>query len=202
MRILPSVILFDLGGVLVEWDGIEPLKKLSGGRLTTEMARRFWMESPWVNKFETGRCGPHEFAAGVIEELNISLDPEGFLEQFVSWDRGLLPGALDLLKRLSSRFLLVCLSNDNELHWSPLRDKARLDQRFDYCFISHEIGVMKPDEEAFLHVLKKTGKKGEDILFFDDNQECIETACRLGMSAFCVSGVMGVESVLKNIGFL
>lgn len=84
MRKLPSVILFDLGGVLVEWDGIEPLKKLSGGRLTREVARRFWLESPWVKKIETGRCSPQEFAVGVIEELSLSLNPDGFLEQFVS----------------------------------------------------------------------------------------------------------------------
>jgi glucose-1-phosphatase len=202
MSKIPSVILFDLGGVLVDWDGIEPLIKLSNGRLTTDMARRFWFESPWTSKFETGRCTAQEFALGVIEELDLALDPKEFLEQFASWDRGLLPGALDLLKRLRSKFLLVCLSNNNELHWPPLRDKAGLDKQFDYCFISHEMGVMKPGEEAFLQVLKKVGKKADEFLFFDDNQECIETAIRLGMSAFCVSGVTGVESVLKNRGFL
>jgi glucose-1-phosphatase len=202
MCIFPSVILFDLGEVLVEWDGIEPLKKLSDGRLTTEMARRFWLESPWVNKFETGRCRPHEFAAGVIKELNLSLAADEFLPQFVSWDRGLLPGALDLLERLRSQFLLVCLSNNNELHWTPLRDKAGLDKRFDYCFISHEMGVMKPSEEAFLLVLKRVRKKAEEFLFFDDNQECIQTACNLGMSAFCVRGITGVEYVLKKMGVI
>jgi HAD superfamily hydrolase (TIGR01509 family) len=201
MSKLPSVILFDLGGVLVDWDGIAPLKKLTSGRLTTDMARRFWLESPWVKKIETGRCRPQEFAVGVIEEFSLSLDPNEFLEQFASWDRGLLPGALDLLERLRSKFLLVCLSNNNELHWPPLRDKAGLDKQFDYCFISHQMGVMKPGEEAFIHVLKNIGKKAEDLLFFDDNQECIETARRLGMSAFCVSGVTGVEFVLKKLGF-
>lgn len=202
MSKLPSVILFDLGGVLVQWDGIEPLIKLSGDRLTPEMARRFWLESPWVIKFETGRCTAHEFAAGVIDELNFSLLPDEFLERFVSWDQGPLPGALDLLDRLRSQFVLVCLSNNNELHWARLRDKAGLENKFDYCFISHEIGVMKPGKEAFLHVLKKVRKKADEFLFFDDNPECIETALNLGMSAFCVSGVTEVESVLKKMAFL
>ena len=93
MNKLSSVILFDLGGVLVEWDGIEPLKKLSGGRLTTEMARRFWLESPWVNKFETGRCRPHEFAVGVIEELGFLLSPMSFLNN-------LCPGIGDYFQEL------------------------------------------------------------------------------------------------------
>jgi glucose-1-phosphatase len=202
MNKLPSVLLFDLGGVLVDWDGIEPLKQLSGGRLTSDMARRFWLEFPWAKKFETGRCTPQEFAVGVIEELNLTLGVDDFLQQFVSWDRGLLPGAIGLLEKLRSQFLLVCLSNNNELHWAPLRDKAGLDKKFDYCFISYEIGVMKPDEEAFLHVLKKVGRKAEEFLFFDDNQECIETACKLGMSAFCVSGINGVESALKKMNFI
>jgi HAD superfamily hydrolase (TIGR01509 family) len=158
--------------------------------------------STWVNKFETGRCTPQAFAVGVIEELNLSFDADEFLDQFVSWDRGLLPGALDLLERLRSQFLLVCLSNNNELHWAPLRDKAGLDKKFDYCFISHETGVMKPSEEAFLHVLKRVRKKAEEFLFFDDNQEGIETACKLGMSAFCVRGITGVESVLQKMDVL
>lgn len=198
---LSSAIVFDLGGVLVEWDGIEPLKKLSRGRLTTDMARRFWLESPWAKKFETGRCTSPEFALGVIEELNLSLSPDEFIQQFISWDRGMLPGALDLLERLRPHFLLVCLSNNNELHWARFRDEIGLPKRFDYCFVSHEIGIMKPSKDAFLHVLKKVGKKAEEFLFFDDNQECIETASKLGMSAFCVQGVTGVESVLRKIGF-
>ncbi|MEW6184629.1 MAG: HAD family phosphatase [Thermodesulfobacteriota bacterium] len=196
---LPSVILFDLGGVLVQWDGITPLIQLTCGRLTPELARRFWLESPWVRKLETGRCSGFEFAVGVIEELNLALDPNEFIQQYISWDQGLLPGARELLDHLRSQYLLVCLSNNNELHWAPLRDKAGVDKLFDYCFISHEIGVMKPSPEAFLHVLKKIGKKAEEFLFFDDNPECVETARSLGMSAFCVSGVGGVESVLQNL---
>jgi putative hydrolase of the HAD superfamily len=197
MKKVPSALIFDLGGVLVAWDGIEPLIKLTEGRMTTDMARRFWLESPWVQKLETGRCAAHEFAVGVIEELNFSLPPDEFLRQFISWDRGMLPGALDLLERLRAQFQLICLSNNNELHWAPLRDEVGLDKKFDYCFISHEIGVMKPAAEAFLHVVKTIGRQPEEFLFFDDNPECIEAAKKVGMSAFCVQGVSGVESVLN-----
>ena len=196
---IPKVLLFDLGGVLVEWDGIEPLMKLSRGRLTRDMARRFWLESPWARKFETGQCTPREFALGVIEELKLSLSPDEFIQQFISWDRGPLPGALDLLERLRPNFQLVCLSNNNELHWPILREKASIDKKFDYCFISFEIGVMKPEEEAFLYVIKKVGRAPEEFLFFDDNPECIETALKIGMSAFCVQGITGVESVLRKM---
>ena len=47
-------ILFDLGGVLVDWDGTTPLVEFTQGRLSREGARRFWLESPQVRRLETG----------------------------------------------------------------------------------------------------------------------------------------------------
>src|ERR1035437_9618432 len=76
-----EVILFDLGGVLVHFDGITPLLALSGNRLEPEDARRFWLKSPSVRRFETGRCTPEEFALGAVAELGLALAPALFLEQ-------------------------------------------------------------------------------------------------------------------------
>jgi glucose-1-phosphatase len=49
-----QALLFDLGGVLVQFDGITPLLGLSENRLSKEEARRFWLGSPSVRAFETG----------------------------------------------------------------------------------------------------------------------------------------------------
>ena len=104
------VILFDLGGVLVEFDGIAPLIALSGNRLDKEGARRFWLTSPSVRQLETGKCGADEFARSAVAELGLTMAPDVFLRQFVSWDRGPMDGALSLLDALKPRFLLACLS--------------------------------------------------------------------------------------------
>ncbi|UCF35969.1 MAG: hypothetical protein JSU96_14235, partial [Acidobacteriota bacterium] len=106
-----DLLLFDLGGVFVHWDGITPLLKHSRKKLTAEDARRFWLESPWVRKFETGSCSPEAFARGVIEELDFDMAVEEFVPEFISWDRGPLPGAVALLEELSSIEDLGCLSN-------------------------------------------------------------------------------------------
>ena len=68
-----EVILFDLGGVLVEFTGIEPLVELSQRTLTAEEARRFWLQSFWITQFETGRCSSQDFASGVIRELKLHI---------------------------------------------------------------------------------------------------------------------------------
>jgi HAD superfamily hydrolase (TIGR01509 family) len=194
-----EVILFDLGGVLVHFDGITPLLALSGNRLEPEDARRFWLASPAVRRFETGRCTPEEFALGAVAELGLAMAPALFLEQFLTWDRGPMDQALSLLDSLRPHFLLACLSNNNELHWHRLRTETCLAAKFHRCYLSHEIGLMKPDREAFDYVVRDLGIRSAHILFFDDNPECVETARRLGFGAHQARGVREVQAVLSSL---
>ena len=196
-----QAILFDLGGVLVDWDGTTPLVELSRGRLSTEQARRCWLQSAWVRQLETGQCQALEFARGMLDELKLdaSLAPERFLEAFRSWDKGPFPGAEEILKQLQSRHALACLSNNNALHWSnpPLQSLLK---HFRHCFASFETGLMKPDRAAFEHAVRAMGLPPEVILFLDDNIECVLTARGMGLAACQAIGLAGVRETLANAG--
>lgn len=197
----PDCLLFDFGGVLVHWDGIEPLTTLTERRLTVEQARLFWLKSPWVRRFETGRCTPSEFGAGVVQELSVRVTPEHFLAAFESWDRGPLPGAVELLQSLWSRIRLMCLSNNNVLHWNRPAIQPLI-RCFEHCFVSFEIGLMKPDPEVFRFVVRASGIPADRILFFDDNPECVEAARQTGMLASEARGVGMVREKLAELGLL
>jgi HAD superfamily hydrolase (TIGR01509 family) len=191
-----EVLLFDLGGVLVHWDGVESLRALPGIRLTREQARKFWLDSPSVRRFETGESMPEEFAAEAVAELGLAVPPRDFLDHFAGWDRGLFPGALELLEELRPRFRLACLSNNNSLAWPRLRDEHGLSQVFERCYLSHEIGAAKPDREIFEFVLRDLKCSGHRILFFDDNPECVVSARAAGLQADIAVGPMGVRRAL------
>jgi putative hydrolase of the HAD superfamily len=195
-----EVILFDLGGVLVEFDGIAPLIALSGNRLDPEGARRFWLLSPAVREFETGRCGAEEFARRALAELGVAMSPEVFLPLFVNWDHGPMEGALDLLDALKPRFHLACLSNNNVLHWNRLLEETKLPEKLHRCYLSQEIGLMKPDPQSFAHVIRDLGVRPERILFFDDNPECVDAAKRAGINARRARGVGEVRTALDEMG--
>ena len=195
----PKVILFDLNGVLVDWDGINPLIALSKGTLSEDQARLFYLKSPWVRKFDMGLCSKNDFASGVVDELKLETSPEEFLEQFITWHGGPFPGTFELLERLRNRFILACLSNNNKLHWKSLTEKMDLAEKFDHIFLSFEMGLMKPAKEAFENVSRSTGYLPEDILFLDDNQKHIATARDLGFQAYRVSGADGVVSILRSL---
>lgn len=194
----PRAILFDFGGVLVEWDGIRPLIDLTEGRLSVEEARLFWLHSPSVRKFETGRCNQDEFARAAVEELKAEVSPSEFLARFTSWDRGPFPGARELIARLQNRLPLYCLSNNNPIHWA-LPHLQELASHFAETFVSFEMGIMKPDETAFQYVADRIPEPIERVLFLDDNPECAEAAMKVGFMARTVRGVSEVETALAEV---
>ncbi len=198
MKATTRALLFDLGGVLVDWDGTTPLIELSNRALDEEQARRFWLESPSVRNFEIGKSMPEQFARGAIAELGLPMRPEEFLSAFATWDRGPFPGTLPLLKNLKPDFTLACLSNNNPIHWRR-PELHELLAFFDRCFVSFKTGVLKPDRVAFEHVLGEMAARPEEILFFDDNPECVETALRMGMASCRVKGVEAIRIKLVEM---
>ena len=191
-------LLFDLGGVFIEWDGIVPLINLTDGRLTPDQARRFWLESPWVRKFETGRCTPGDFGRGVVDELSLRIEPEAFLAAFYSWDKGPLPGAKELVLALKERYPLACLSNNNVLHWDNPALQAFVSP-FDPCVVSHQVGLVKPDHAIYELAIRRIGKPARKIVYFDDNPECVDAARDAGLQAYQAKGVDAVRARLAQL---
>src|SRR5256885_15418243 len=115
--IKPAVLLFDLGGVLVENVGFERFNALLPSPIPTEELKTWWLASPAVRAFEVGSCTPEAFARGVVAEWQLPLSPNAFLEAFSYWPKGLYPGASELLATLRERHVVACLSNSNAIHW-------------------------------------------------------------------------------------
>jgi glucose-1-phosphatase len=196
------VILFDLGGVLVELTGIPTLHSWTRNRMTTEELWVTWLSSPAVRAFETGRSSPVEFARALIGEMNLPLTTDEFLADFALWPRNLFPGAIDLVRCIPCDYTRAVLSNSNAMHWPRLMDEWGLGDVFDHQFGSHLIGKIKPDEEAFHHVIDKLDCDPAAIFFLDDNTLNIEAAQRVGMRAVQVKGVIDAHRALSEAGLL
>lgn len=196
-----KVVLFDLGGVLIELGGVEHFGQLIGTGDESEIWRA-WLTSHWVREYERGLCSREEFAAGMREEHGLTLQEEEFLELFLSWPRGLLPGALELVTGLPEAVRPACLSNTNELHWNEQQDAPVLHELFELRFLSHELGLVKPDREIFEHVLEDLGCSGSEVLFLDDNRINVDGALAVGLDAHVVKGVDGARLVLAERSLL
>src|ERR1051326_2196122 len=197
-----EVVLFDLGGVLVELTGVATMLGWLGNAITVEDLWTRWLTSPIVRDFERGRISPDLFAAQIIHEMALPVARDEFLITFTSWVAGLYPGALELVNSLPPGVVRATLANTSVLHWPRLMNDLALERHFHHHFPSHLTGRIKPDQEAFQHVLDSLGCRPGDVLFLDDNKFNIQTAKTMGMHAACVNGPLEARRALAAAGLL
>ena len=196
------IVLFDLGGLLIELTGIDTFRVWTGGRLTVEDIWARWLTSPAVRAFETGRITPEEFGDRLIEEFGLPVSRDELLEAFAAWPRGLYPGARNLLQRLDRRYTRAMLSNSNVLHWPRVMSEFGLGGLFDHHFASHLLGKLKPDREVFEHVVAELRCGAGEILFLDDQPLNVRAAQETGMQAVVATSVEQATQILASRGML
>ena len=195
-------LVFDLAGVLLDFGGPESLHNLSDGRVGNEEFFRFWSEAKCAHDLHCGRCTPEEFAWQAVRELGLRLTSERFLAEYQTWLRGPYPGALELLESLRPQYRVACLSNTDAVNVRKFDEELQLQNWFDECFYSNEMGLRKPDPKAYLHVSKALDVPPNEIAFFDDSLKCVEGAISVGMHAEHVAGFGDLNIRLIRMGIV
>jgi glucose-1-phosphatase len=196
-----DLVLFDLGGVLIEVAGVSAMLELTGITSEEELWRR-WLTCRWVRRFESGGCSEMEFAAGVVADWQLELSPAAFLEAFRKWPTGPLPGAVELVAQTRESVATGCFSNTNALHWHGHIAAWPLASLFGHRFLSFELGLLKPDTAAFAQVADLLEVPAERVLFLDDNAMNVAGAAAAGFQAARVVGVDEARQRLAEAGVL
>jgi glucose-1-phosphatase len=196
-----DLVLFDLGGVLIDVPGVQAMLALTGMASEDDLWRR-WLTCQWVRRFESGGCSEAEFADGVVTDWQLELSPAAFLEAFRSWPNGPLPGAAELVTQTNARVTTGCFSNTNAMHWDDRISTWPLVALFDHWFLSFEMGVLKPDVAAFTQVAAALPVPAERVLFLDDNALNVAGAAAAGFSATRAVGVDEARERLVEAGVL
>lgn len=191
-----DVILFDLGGVLIE---------LGQGPFPTDWfpddegySLKQWFHSKIGQDFERGKLSAEEFGKAIRDDLHLDATVPEILKAFTQWPIGLYAGADELLNTLNQTYTLAVLSNINELHWPRVTHEFNLLRYTDHLFASHLLQLAKPEKAAFEAVLSTLNVNASSVLFYDDNADNIKAALELGINAYLVNGIDEVrESVIK-----
>ncbi|HVT41905.1 MAG TPA: HAD family phosphatase [Acidimicrobiales bacterium] len=194
-------VLFDLGGVLIDPGGVEPMRQLSGLASEDEVWAR-WLACRWVRAFEAGQCSPEEFAAGVVADWELSLTPAEFLDVFSGWPGTPYPGALDFVTEVRDRLPVGYLSNTNPVQWHANYAGTPVTEAFAYRFLSFELGLVKPDRAIFDVVAGRLPVPPERVLFLDDNAVNVDAAVGAGFEARHVRRISGARAALVETGVL
>lgn len=203
MHATPSFdwLLFDLGGVIIDFTGPADLANLLGdGSDAATVKRRLGQDVPW-NAFERGELAADVFARRFLEGWPLGIGPETFLELFATWSNRYLPGAEALLATLKPQARLACLSNTNPLHWRRNLEVFRIGDHFEHCIASHRLGTVKPEPEIYQRALSILAAPPERVAFFDDSAVNVEAARAAGIVAYRVDGVDELRRCLAELGY-
>ncbi len=196
-----DLVLFDLGGVLIQPGGVGPMRALSGIESDEALWAR-WLSCRWVRRFEAGQCTPEAFAAGVVADWGLDLDPAAFLQEFGTWPEPPFPGALELVGAVQERVPAGFLSNMNSFQWATNYEAIPLTDAFTFRFLSFELGLVKPDAAVFDAVADRLPVPRRRVLFLDDNVINVEAAAQAGFAARHVRGVAAAHDALTEAGVL
>ena len=120
-------------------------------------------------------------------------------QEFIdAWNSILLDFPLDrliFLKELQETgwYRLFLLSNTNELHikWIQNDWGIELYNEFKNCFekfyLSHEIGMRKPNADIYEFVLNESNLKAEETFFIDDTKMNTDAASALGIKVWNIN---------------
>lgn len=194
----PKALLFDLGGVIVPWVGMEALADFNS-ITRAEVSDRF-DASEIFRAFERGRASEADFIAELPRMFDLPSTDIAAL--WNSWVHAPYPGTLNVLADLKTGYTTACLSNTNSLHWTHLNAMFNIAETFHFDFASHQIHEAKPDTNSYLKPLEMMSLSAEDVWLFDDTEANIDGARRAGLTAFLVDRRVGVLPLLRELSLI
>ena len=191
---MKPILVLDLGGVLADLGSPTEAMTLA---LNDDEFWSLWLNSDAVRGYESGRIGYTEFIRQLVDEFPPQAKQVGL--RLRDWQLDLFPGVDEILKSAADRFRLGLLSNTNDLHWSQLASSHHVFEDFEKVFLSYETGLIKPDPEAFLTVVRYFDCEPSEVHYFDDSETNVEAARALGLAA---RQVIGADELQTSIAAL
>ena len=201
MSRVPEVVIFDLGGVLIDWDPRHLYRKLIDDAGEMERFLATVCTRDWNERQDAGRS----FAEAVAELSARHPDQAHLIEAY--WRRWpeMIAGAMDdsvaILRELKGGGVrLLALSNWSAETWPHARDRFEFLTWFDGLVISGLEGVTKPQPEIYDLLLERFQVRAEGALFIDDAEANVEAARRRGLSAVVFEGAVPLRRALADRG--
>ena len=197
-----DVLLFDLGGVVIDIDFRRCFERWAeaSGKTIDHIASGFAFDTSY-EQHERGEMDVAAYFRALRLALGVDLGDDELLEGWNDIYVGVVPGIGPLLAAAGAKFPLYAFTNSNPSHQALWSTRFAEDlEVFTATFVSSEIGQRKPDRAAFETISELIGVPASRILFFDDLAENVEGAIDAGLQAIHVSTTDAVSSALIQLG--
>lgn len=192
-------IVFDFGGVLVDWNPHHLYDKYFES----------WEKAEWflnnicLYSWNLQMDGGKPFAEGVAElQAQYPEWKEAIAIYHTRWIEmmgGEIEGTADVVRRLKvAGYGVYGLTNWSAETYPLIKDRYSVFSEFDGVVVSGEEHLLKPDAAIYRCLLERYALEPSESLFVDDNQDNVEGARAVGMCALRFTSASALEQDLKE----
>lgn len=189
--------VFDLGGVLSVPMVSKKLYEQIKWKVSYEEFLDKFNNSEESIKVHKGEISTKEFFEYLKRYMDDNITLEEFKNIYVNNNK-FFNDTIEIIKKLKNLgYKVYLLSNLKEIDYEKFIKHFDV-SIFDEMFLSFKLGMLKPNDDIYQHVINKLNTKPENIYFFDDNKENVEGAIKNGINAYQVTGET-VKKAVDNI---
>jgi 2-haloacid dehalogenase len=179
-----QVVVFDLGGVLIDWNPRYLYRQLFDDEAAMERFLAEVCHSAWNEEQDRGRT----FADAVEEAAALYPEQRALIEAYHQrWDEmlaGPIAGTVSILAELKEvGHELHALTNWSVEKFPIARERYDFLTWFESILVSGEVGLIKPDPRIFQLLLEGIGREARACIYIDDNPKNVAAAESLGLEA-------------------
>lgn len=197
-----NTIIFDFGGVLVDWNPRYLYRQEFEDEATMEyfLSHIGWEE--WNLQQDKGRSLSEgtKLLQHQFPEYHSKI--QLFYEQWEQMLKGDIPENVALLEQLKGKYRLYGLTNWSAETFPKALQRFSFFTIFDGIVVSGQEKLIKPDEQIFKLLMDRYQINPETSLFIDDNIHNIDAAITLGFSTIHIQEKTDLKNELYLKGIL
>ena len=199
-----DTVVFDIGGVLIDWNPRHLYRKLFAGdeaameRFLAEICTHEWNRCQDAGRSFAEGCAllkaEHPDKAGLID---------AYFARFDEMMPGPIAGSVDILSELRQRGTpLYGLSNFSAETYPPTYARFEFLRWFRGVLVSGEVGLIKPDRRIYELLIERFGLAPERTVYIDDVEENVLAARPFGIHAIQFTTPAALRRDLAGLGLL
>lgn len=203
MTAQPSIPVFDVGAVLIDWNPRYLYRKLFDDEAAMETFLATVCTPAWNLEMDAGRPWDEGIAELVARFPDQAPLIRAFRDRWPEMVSGPLDDTVDILAALKAAGRpLYAITNFSAEKFAYERARRPFFAWFDGIVVSGEIGCIKPAPEIYHRLLDTHGLEAADCLFIDDTPANVEGARAVGMHVHHFIGAAGLREALEACGML
>jgi len=198
-----KAIIFDFGGVLIDWSPHNLYKDYFPDNAAIDAFLEEVDFYNWNAQQDKGRS----FAEAV--EVQSAKFPhradliKAYADNWINSITGINTGTVDLLYRLKGKgYLVYGLSNWSAETFAQVEEEFAFLRDLDEVVLSGAVKMIKPEPEIFHYLLNRIPEDADECLFIDDSMPNIKTAQSLGFQTIHFKSPQDLRNELKERSLL